>query len=641
MPIQTKPPLHQGGPVGDRPRASSPVQPAPTIVRRLGARPKSPTALPSLPALRGLLAPGGAWRPAAGYAAAVLGVAAASALIALIQLFVHFSNISLLYLPVVLWLAAIYGRGPAILASVLAFLAYDFFFIPPLYVLTVDDPTEWISLAALLATSLVLGQLTAAVRARAQEALESQQRTATLYALSQLIASTADFETLLAALAARMREIFAPVGVEACAIILPDEHSRPQTHALSPADAPAARVLALDSGAQAAEASWALEHGKVAGGPVRAAGRPEDEGSLGFFVPLRSRQHMLGLLGITGRPAIRALIAPHPDQARRPSPGAHAPAQPAAALFAAACEQIALALDRATLQQEAVHAAALRESDTLKDALLGSVTHDLRTPLASIEAAAGSLLEPDITWTEAERREFAETIATSARRLSRLVTNLLDLSRLEAGVAAPDKRWYPIGDVVATVLDRLDLIGRTEGYIIVVDVPTDLPLVPLDHAQMEQVFTNLIENALKYSPKGSTITVQARVLHQTQELEVRVTDQGIGIPAHELEAIFTKFYRVQHVDLPWASGRPPAGTGLGLAIVSAIVKAHGGRIWAESRPGAGSTFIFTLPIPPAQPESPLTEMESGTAREEPPDTAQTGEQDEQAQHEQHATGAPE
>jgi two-component system sensor histidine kinase KdpD len=286
---------------------------------------------------------------------------------------------------------------------------------------------------------------------------------------------------------------------------------------------------------------------------------------------------------------------------------------PQVTLFAAFCDQIALAVDHVALEQEAIHAEALRESDRLKTALLGSVTHDLRTPIASIQAAAGSLLDPDISWSDAERREFLETIETSADRLGRLVSNLLDLSRLEAGVAVPDKHWYPMGDVISTVLDRLDLAGRTAGRQIDVDVPTDLPLVPMDHAQMEQVLTNLIDNALKYSPAESSIRVQAHVLGSPPELEVRVADQGIGIPRSELKAIFGKFYRVQHVRLPWAGMRLSTGTGLGLAIVAAIVEAHGGRIWAESQQGKGSTFIFRLPIPADGPHGELPELDAEAA----------------------------
>jgi two-component system sensor histidine kinase KdpD len=554
--------------------------------------------------------------------ATVLSVAAASVFIALVLRVVHVANISLVYLPVVLWLGARFGSWPAILGSVLSFLAYDFFFIPPVHRFTVNDPTEWLSLAALLVTSLVIGQMTAAVQARAREAQESRERTVTLYRLAELIVSTTTFEALLPALVQRVREVFAPAGVVACGLILTDAQGSPTTRALAPMDDPAATApLALESPEQRAQATWALERGRPVGGSIRRGERNPDklrDLEVSYFVPLRSRERVVGLLGVAGTAAVRELVAATyeapevaPSGVPSPAPTANASARHAqSALFVAFCGQIALALDRAAFQLEAMHAEALRESDSLKDALLGSVTHDLRTPLASIEAAAGSLLEPDIAWSEAERREFAETIVASAQRLNRLVTNLLDLSRLEAGVAVPDMRWYPIGDVIATVLDQLDLIGRTDGYEIAVDVPDDVPPVPMDHAQIEQVLTNLIENALKYSPRGSTITIQARMLAPNRDLEVRVTDQGIGIPPHELEAIFSKFYRVQNVSLPWASGRPPAGTGLGLAISAAIINEHGGRIWAESQPGAGSTFIFTLPIPEQTPESQLEHVDA-------------------------------
>jgi two-component system sensor histidine kinase KdpD len=571
--------------------------------------------------------------------ATVLSVAAASVFIALVLRLVHVANISLVYLPVVLWLGARFGSWPAILGSVLSFLAYDFFFIPPVHRFTVNDPTEWLSLAALLATSLVIGQMTAAVQARAREAQESRERTVTLYRLAELIVSTTTFEALLPALVQRVREVFAPAGVVACGLILTDAQGRPTTRALAPAHDPGATApLALESPEQRAQATWALERGGPVGGTIRRVERTPDklrDLEVSYFVPLRSRERVVGLLGVAGTAAVRELVAGTYEAPKVGSSGAATPAPAPApnatarhaqsALFVAFCGQIALALDRAAFQQEAMHAEALRESDSLKDALLGSVTHDLRTPLASIEAAAESLLEPDIDWSEAERREFAETIVASAQRLNRLVTNLLDLSRLEAGVAVPELRWYPIGDVIATVLDQLDLIGRTDGYEIVVDVPDDVPPVPMDHAQIEQVLTNLVENALKYSPRGSTITIQARVLAPNRDLEVRVTDQGIGIPPHELDAIFSKFYRVQNVYLPWASGRPPAGTGLGLAISAAIILAHGGRIWAESQPGAGATFIFTLPIPEQTPESQLEHEDAGeqtarTSDEGPPAT---------------------
>lgn len=548
-----------------------------------------------------------------GYVAALLGVALVSGSIALIQLFVHISNISLLYLLVVLWLATVFGRGPALLAAVLAFLEYDVFFISPLYRLTVDDPTEWLSLCALLMTALVLGQLTALVQARAREARESQQRIAVLYALAQLIASTSDQQTLLDALARRVLDVFTSAGVRACALFLPDVNKRPVMKAIADGTL-ASTTFNLDQREQAALAGWVLTHGSPVGCILRPEqGVPYEEATV-TYVPLQSGQQMVGVLGIAGIPETRRLVsklARDPDQ-----PTARKPAQsgrgPETELFEAFCDQIALALERVTLQQQAIHAEALRESNHLKDILLGSVSHELRTPLASIQAAASSLLEPDVRWSEAEQRELLESITTSAGRLNRLVSNLLDLSRLEAGVSLPQQDWHYIGEVVATVLDRLDLAGLGQDHQVQVEMPDTLPLVPMDHEQIEQVLTNLLENAIKYSPAGSTVCIKAQVIRAPgagEELEVQVSDQGIGIPAGELEAIFDKFYRVQQVRLPWAKTRPPTGTGLGLAICANIIHAHGGRIWAESQPGQGATFIFTLPIRAGGPQAEISPLE--------------------------------
>jgi two-component system sensor histidine kinase KdpD len=543
-----------------------------------------------------------------GYAAAVLGVALASVLIGLIGRVAQIANISLLYLLVVLWLATAFGWAPAFLASVLAFLAYDFFFIPPFHRLTVDDPAEWLSLFALLITALVLGQLTALVQARARDAKESQHRTATLYALAQLIASTTDQQALLDALVQRVLDVFTPAGVKACALFLPDANKQPIMRAAATGTL-AATAFPLEQREQSALAAWALTQGSPVGRTLRLqADQPE---YTVIYVPLQSRREVVGVLGLLGTAEIRSLVsrlARMPERSAAPV-SARNGRGPETELFEAFGDQIALALERAALQQQAIHAEALRESNHLKDVLLGSVSHELRTPLASIQAAASSLLEPEVIWNKAEQRELLESITTSASRLNRLVSNLLDLSRLEAGVATPQKDWHFIGEIVATVLDRLDLAGQGQDHKMIVDIPDTMPLVPMDHEQIEQVLTNLIENGLKYSPVGSIIRIQANVQGSPQELAVHISDQGIGIPATELEAIFDKFYRVQQVRLPWAKTRPPTGTGLGLAICATIIHAHGGRIWAESQPGKGATFIFTLPIPAGSPEEDLAALE--------------------------------
>lgn len=516
---------------------------------------------------------------------ALIGVVIATMLIGIVLSWTNISNISLLYLPIVLWLAARYGRGPAVLASVLSFLSYDFFFIPPLHELTVDNPTEWLSLLALLATSLALGQLTSTVRTRAQEAEESRAQTASLYRVAQLIAASNDEQGLATALTREIVSLFGSSGVLACALIRQDEHGTP---------GPIVRWSTLENAALARTLDGDLCDGSYM--LLRRA--------------LLASRGIVGQLLVAGTPSIRQLdptqFSGTPASGDLTAQQTTPQASRQAALFSAVCDQIALALDHAALAREAAHVAALRESDHLKDILLGSVTHDLRTPLASIKAATTSLLQNDIEWSAPERRELLESMDTSADRLNRLVGNLLDLSRLEAGVAQPELEWSLMSDVIATVLDRLDLSGQTHGHRIEVDEPADLPLTRMDYAQIEQVMTNLLENALKHSPEGSVIIV--RVTPQAHELEVAVIDHGIGIPAGEREAVFDKFYRVQRAHSSWSSSRPPTGTGLGLAICASIIHEHGGRIWAEETPGGGVTFIFTLPLALERPQGELPEL---------------------------------
>lgn len=542
-----------------------------------------------------------------GYLAAGAGVTLVTLAIGLVTSVTQVGNLSLIYLLVVLWLAVSFGRGPAIVASFLAFLAYDFFFVPPFHRITVDDPAQWIALLALLGAALVIGQLTATVQTHAREARASQQRMERLYTLAELIASTTDERQLLQALVEQVAQVFAPSGVAAAALLLPDAERRLSLCVGVPAGSPVLAAFRLDSAEQAVLAHRAFQQGAPVG-LDDSAGR-QDECCI-CYVPLWSGHQVVGVLGIAGTPDIRQLVT---RLGLLPAGGRAGLAEgsladPQVDLFTAFCRQIALALERTALQRQAVHAEALRESDRLKNVLLGSVTHDLRTPLAAIKASTTSLLEPGMSWRAGDWRELIESVDASVDRLSHLVNNVLDLSQLEAGAATPQKDWHLIGDVIATALSQLERAGQSKGRQIVVEAPETLPLVPLDHAQIERVLINLLENALKFSPPESVVWVQARVAGEPPALEVRVSDQGVGIPAGEVEAIFSKFYRRQGVRLPWANGEVPGGTGLGLAICAGIVRAHGGRIWAESQPGEGATLLFTLPIPTERPSGGLPEL---------------------------------
>jgi len=266
------------------------------------------------------------------------------------------------------------------------------------------------------------------------------------------------------------------------------------------------------------------------------------------------------------------------------APGAPQFDQAADRLLSAVAGQLGLAVERARLRQEANQAEILRRTDDLRRALLNAVSHDLRTPLASIMASASSLQQDDVVWTQDERQDFAQAIVDQAGRLNHIVGNLLDLSRIEGGSLRPDKGWYDVGALVDEVLGRLRPL--TAHHTVVVQVPDDLPAVSLDYVEIDQVLSNLIENATKYAPAATEI--QVGVERVNGEVRVAVEDRGPGVPRSEVPHLFDPFYRV-------AAGTPrPAGLGLGLAVAKGLVEAHGGRIWMENRPGGGARFTFTL-----------------------------------------------
>jgi K+-sensing histidine kinase KdpD len=251
-------------------------------------------------------------------------------------------------------------------------------------------------------------------------------------------------------------------------------------------------------------------------------------------------------------------------------------------LLVAFANQLAVAVERQNVAEQHARARALEESDRLKSALVSSVSHELKTPLAAIKASATALLTPG--GEAGVRRELAESIDRETDRLTRLVTNLLDMSRLEAGALRPELEWVSIGDVVADVLDRLE--PMLEGREVTLDVPESLPTTQLDFVQMTQVLTNLLDNAMRYSPRSAAISISAEVVHD--QLRVTVYNDGSRIPRPELERLFDKFYRLNTESV---------GAGLGLSIARGIVEAHNGRIWAENVGHRGVAFTFTIPSP--------------------------------------------
>ena len=254
-------------------------------------------------------------------------------------------------------------------------------------------------------------------------------------------------------------------------------------------------------------------------------------------------------------------------------------------LLSTVATQLGQGIERTRLRQEANDAEVLRRTDELRRALLNAISHDLRTPLASIIASAGSLRQRDVVWSEEQVQQFAEEIEEEARRLNRIVGNLLDLSRIEAGCLRPVKQWHDIGALIDDVLGRLRSV--VAGHPLSVEAPEDLPPVSIDYVQIDEVLSNLVENAAKYSAAGAEIRISAQPVEDA--VEVTVSDSGPGFTADELPHLFEPFYRGDA-----RTGR--TGTGLGLAVARGLVEAHGGRIWAENRPEGGGVVAFALPL---------------------------------------------
>lgn len=511
----------------------------------------------------------------AGYAAALAMVTLVSVAISALMGRAHLANISMLYLLAVLATAVGFGSGPAVLASVAAFLVFNYFFVEPVHTFAVAEPGEWVALLLFLATAVITGQLAASQIRRAEEARRREHEAVVLYDVARLM-SESDLASAMPAVAERLHR---ELGVAGVAI---DLSGSPRLGTVISGD------VALPSGTTAVSASRAriLREGSAPTGEQRAG-----SGSWVSVVPPRSIRSQEG--------SDLFSVVPVTAGARRVGTItlARAPAAPRfgateSRLLAAVANQVGQAFERERLRDEALEAEVLRRSDELKTSLLNAVSHDLRTPLASIVASADSLRQQDVTWTADDRREFIETIQHEARRLNAIIENLLDFSRMDSGALHPKKAWYDFGALVDDVLGRLRPV--TAGHDVVVDIPEDLPPIELDYVEIDQVLSNLIENAAKYVPRGREIRISAR--QAGTHLEVEIADRGAGLSPTSLPRLFDPFYRDD------GASRGARGSGLGLAIARGFVEAHGGRIRAENRPGGGARFVFTLPARDPVPE---------------------------------------
>ena len=503
-------------------------------------------------------------------ALACAGAMLVTGVIYLFQLYPRIPNISIIYLLVVLALASTRGRYPAILASLVAFLSFDYFLVPPLYVFTINRVEEWIALFVFLVTAILTSQLAAALRERAEQASRRERETHILYDLVRVTNREGVPERQLHTIAQAVVDVLSSWGVHDCAILQQDAAGvlEVQASAYQPVE-----QITLSSDEKAI-AAWVMKHGRTMGlyddellAPSTSAHFMQrvlvQSTSAGRVVrrslrliPLKMGQKVVGVL------RLRVLDDPRRLMREERLEEEHTHSRAPTSFFWTFLDQVTALIERARLQRENLRIAVLQRTDVLRAALLSSVSHDLRTPLTAIKAAASSLLQEDVEWDEEARRGFAQSIEREADRLNRLVGNLLDMSRIEEGALKPEKEVYSLTALIHDVLGHLEplLKGRVV-HTHLPHLPDDLLLVELDYLYMDQVLTNLIENAVRYTPAESPIDVNAQL--EGEYVVISVADRGPGIPQADLERVFDKFYRVLHGQHPAGY---PMGSGLGLAV---------------------------------------------------------------------------
>ncbi|HTZ34460.1 MAG TPA: sensor histidine kinase KdpD [Stellaceae bacterium] len=461
-------------------------------------------------------------------------------------------NISLVFLTAVLTSAIAYGLWPSLFACLASVLIYNFFFLPPLYTFTIADPENVVALFFFAVVAVIASNLTARVRAQAVAARQRAKATDDLYQFSRKLAGIATLDELLWATAYQIA-LMLKVRV---VLLLPEGESIAVRAGYPPEDR-------LDE-ADLAAAKWCWQNN-------RPAGRDADTlpGARRLFLPVRTGRGAVAVVGIDGDHPGPLLS---PDQRR---------------LLDALTDQTALAIERINLAEDLDRARLAAETDRLRSALLTSLSHDLRTPLASILGSATTLDSYGARLDERTMGELTRTIREEAERLNRFIANLLDMTRLESGAVEPRIAPHDLSELVASALDRADKI--LAGHRVELDLAADLPPLALDPVLFEQVLFNLLDNAAKYAPAGSLVRIEAR--REGGQVQLSVIDEGGGIAPADLERIFDKFYRVQ------AQDRQRAGTGLGLAICRGFIEAMGGSIAARNRSDrSGAIFTLSLPV---------------------------------------------
>lgn len=518
------------------------------------ARPKSETIRLSSRQPKVRLAFLESWRPHRPwrrYLWSLLLVAGATFVSAVVSSSVDPTNLVMIFLTSVVIAAVYLGRGPSVMTAILGVLAFDFFFVPPHLTLVVADPQYLLTFLGLLTVGLVISTLTGRVRAQADAARLRELGAIELYQFGRDLTASFSLDDILHSVVTHVRQTFD------CEVVL----LLPEGGILQPQVATPNLALEKD---EFALATFSFQHGESVGRGTRT-----HSATTLLCMPLKTLRGTVGVLGIKSGSA----QAPWKQEQYR--------------LLESFADQAALAIERAEFAEQARQAEVLQKTEKLQSALLNSISHDLRTPLVSITGTLSSLQE-DSAQLDGAARTMVDTAYGEAQRLNQLVGDLLDMSRIEAGALRVHQEPCDVQDLIGSALDRLK--DRLKDRNVIVDIPRDLPMVPLDFVLMVQVLVNLLDNAHKYSPPGTPIEII--VIPRPATIEIRVADRGIGVPAADLVHVFDKFFRVQRAE-------GATGTGLGLAICKGIVEVLHGSIRAERREQSGTVIVVELPLSPS------------------------------------------
>ncbi|MFI3185973.1 MAG: sensor histidine kinase KdpD [Methylococcaceae bacterium] len=467
------------------------------------------------------------------------------------------ANLVMVYLLGVVYMATRFGREASVLTSILSVAAFDFFFVNPIHTFAVEDVQYLVTFVIMLLVDLIISHLTSNMRSQAKVAAHRERRASVLYALSEALATSRTVAETARIAVRHIKDEFGGSSV----LLFPVGDGQ----IVYPSGPPVPESLrATDLGV----AQWVYDHAQMAG-----VGTDTLPGASAVFFPMSGFRGVIGVLALRAANLRRVFL---PEQRR---------------LLDTFISQIAQTIERVRYAEEAQQTQLRMESEILRNSLLSAISHDLRTPLASIVGAASTLVEEDVLLTALDRQELSLTIYDEALRMSNLANNILDMARIDGGQASLNRQWYPLDEIIGGALTRMH--KRLKGRSVNTKLPDGLCMVRLDAVLIEQVLINLLENACKYTPAGSPIDITADL--SAQMLKVSVADRGPGIPPGAEEKLFDKFYQVHREGTQ-------SGVGLGLAICKAIVIAHGGVMGASNRQGGGAQFFFLLPVEEAAPQ---------------------------------------